>query len=64
MDAYVERTSNTYVRCANGVRLVQLRASYKIVDHRERFIAPHCMAFNSTSTQYVTVRLQHLLHDL
>ncbi|KAG8684360.1 hypothetical protein FRC09_015440, partial [Ceratobasidium sp. 395] len=24
----------------------RLRASYRIVDHRERFIAPHCMAFN------------------
>ncbi|KAH7333735.1 WD40-repeat-containing domain protein [Rhizoctonia solani] len=24
----------------------RVRASYKIVDHRERFIAPHCMAFN------------------
>ncbi|KAF8596604.1 WD40 repeat-like protein [Ceratobasidium sp. AG-I] len=24
----------------------RLRASYKIVDHRERFIAPHSMAFN------------------
>ncbi|CAE6452891.1 unnamed protein product [Rhizoctonia solani] len=22
------------------------RASYRIVDHRERFVAPHCMAFN------------------
>ncbi|KAG9122712.1 hypothetical protein FRC07_000780, partial [Ceratobasidium sp. 392] len=33
------------------VRLVdasdgRLRASYKIIDHRERFIAPHSMAFN------------------
>ncbi|TFK48131.1 WD40 repeat-like protein [Heliocybe sulcata] len=24
----------------------RLRASYKIVDHRERHIAPHCLAFN------------------
>ncbi|KAF8741825.1 WD40 repeat-like protein, partial [Rhizoctonia solani] len=24
----------------------RVRASYRIVDHRERFIAPHCMAFN------------------
>ncbi|CAE6421920.1 unnamed protein product [Rhizoctonia solani] len=24
----------------------RMRASYRIVDHRERFIAPHCMAFN------------------
>ncbi|KAJ1300575.1 hypothetical protein OPQ81_002229 [Rhizoctonia solani] len=24
----------------------RVRASYKIVDHRERFVAPHCMAFN------------------
>ncbi|KAG8795584.1 hypothetical protein FRC12_012323 [Ceratobasidium sp. 428] len=24
----------------------RLRASYRLVDHRERFIAPHCMAFN------------------
>ncbi|KAG8706258.1 hypothetical protein FRC08_001178 [Ceratobasidium sp. 394] len=24
----------------------RLRASYRIVDHRERFVAPHCMAFN------------------
>ncbi|KAH7907131.1 hypothetical protein BJ138DRAFT_534543 [Hygrophoropsis aurantiaca] len=27
----------------------RLRASYKIVDHRERYIAPHSMAFNSTA---------------
>ncbi|KAB5591768.1 hypothetical protein CTheo_4800 [Ceratobasidium theobromae] len=24
----------------------RLRASYKIIDHQERFIAPHCMGFN------------------
>ncbi|CAE6360885.1 unnamed protein product [Rhizoctonia solani] len=24
----------------------RVRASYRIVDHRERFVAPHCMAFN------------------
>ncbi|KAF8170568.1 hypothetical protein BJ912DRAFT_861117, partial [Pholiota molesta] len=27
----------------------RLRASYKIVDHRERFIAPHSLAFNLTA---------------
>ncbi|KAF7759839.1 hypothetical protein Agabi119p4_11534 [Agaricus bisporus var. burnettii] len=29
----------------------RLRASYKIVDHRERFIAPHSMTFNPTATK-------------
>ncbi|KAI5125038.1 hypothetical protein M0805_007462 [Coniferiporia weirii] len=28
----------------------RLRASYKIVDHRERQVAPHSMSFNSTAT--------------
>ncbi|KAF8518200.1 WD40-repeat-containing domain protein [Gautieria morchelliformis] len=29
----------------------RLRASYRIVDHRERQIAPHSMAFNSTASR-------------
>ncbi|KAF9447780.1 WD40 repeat-like protein [Macrolepiota fuliginosa MF-IS2] len=29
----------------------RLRASYKIVDHRERFIAPHSMAFNLNASK-------------
>ncbi|PCH43277.1 hypothetical protein WOLCODRAFT_103329 [Wolfiporia cocos MD-104 SS10] len=29
----------------------RLRASYKIVDHRERFIAPHSMAFNPAANK-------------
>jgi len=29
----------------------RLRASYKIVDHRERFIAPHSLAFNMTAAR-------------
>ncbi|EJD01202.1 WD40 repeat-like protein [Fomitiporia mediterranea MF3/22] len=28
----------------------RLRASYKIIDHRERQVAPHCLAFNSFAT--------------
>ncbi|OCB88842.1 WD40 repeat-like protein [Sanghuangporus baumii] len=28
----------------------RLRASYKLVDHRERQIAPHCLAFNCMAT--------------
>lgn len=31
----------------------QLRASYKIVDHRERQIAPHSLAFNLTAQKLV-----------
>ena len=30
----------------------QLRASYSIVDHRERQIAPHCLSFNINATKY------------
>ncbi|EJD52439.1 WD40 repeat-like protein [Auricularia subglabra TFB-10046 SS5] len=29
----------------------RLRASYRIVDHVERFVAPHCIAFNCTATK-------------
>lgn len=29
----------------------QIRATYPIVDHRERFIAPHSMAFNPSATK-------------
>ncbi|KAF8315780.1 WD40-repeat-containing domain protein [Cantharellus anzutake] len=29
----------------------RLRASYRIVDHRERFVAPHSMAFDPTMTK-------------
>ncbi|KAI0683292.1 WD40-repeat-containing domain protein [Cytidiella melzeri] len=29
----------------------RLRASYKIVDHRERHVAPHSLAFNGTATK-------------
>nr|XP_031861950.1 uncharacterized protein CI109_002780 [Kwoniella shandongensis]KAA5529022.1 hypothetical protein CI109_002780 [Kwoniella shandongensis] len=29
----------------------RIRATYPIVDHRERFIAPHSMAFNATSSK-------------
>jgi len=34
-----------YIRC------LQLRASYSIVDHRERQIAPHCLSFNANATK-------------
>lgn len=27
----------------------RIRASYPIIDHRERFISPHCFAFNPTA---------------
>ncbi|KAK4689831.1 telomerase Cajal body protein 1, partial [Tremellales sp. Uapishka_1] len=29
----------------------RIRAAYPIIDHRERFIAPHSLAFNSTATK-------------
>jgi hypothetical protein len=32
--------------------IAQLRASYRIVDHRERQIAPHSLAFNLSATKY------------
>ncbi|KDR72798.1 hypothetical protein GALMADRAFT_734236 [Galerina marginata CBS 339.88] len=32
----------------------RLRASYRIVDHRERQIAPHSLAFNLTAQRYIT----------
>ena len=32
---------------------IQLRASYKIVDHRERQIAPHSVAFNTMANKSV-----------
>lgn len=31
----------------------QLRASYKIVDHRERQIGPHSLSFNFSADKYV-----------
>lgn len=40
----------------------QLRASYPIIDHRERFIAPHSMAFSADGTrQVVRVLTESLL---
>ena len=33
--------------------IVQLRASYRIVDHRERQIAPHSLVFNLTAQKLV-----------
>ena len=33
--------------------MVQLRASYRIVDHRERHIAPHSLVFNLTAQKLV-----------
>ena len=32
---------------------MQLRASYRIVDHRERQIAPHSLVFNLTAQKLV-----------
>jgi hypothetical protein len=31
----------------------QLRASYPVVDHRERFVAPHSLLFSHDGSQYV-----------
>jgi telomerase Cajal body protein 1 len=33
----------------------RLRASYRIVDHRERQIAPHSLAFNFATDKYASV---------
>ena len=33
--------------------IVQLRASYRIIDHRERQIAPHSLVFNLTAQKLV-----------
>jgi hypothetical protein len=35
------------------VFLLQLRASYRIVDHRERFIAPYSITFDPSMSKYV-----------
>jgi len=35
-----------------GLINLQLRASYPIVDHRERQIAPHSLSFNLTADRY------------
>ena len=35
------------------ITYTQLRASYRIVDHRERQIAPHSVAFNVGANRYV-----------
>lgn len=32
---------------------LKLRASYRIVDHRERHVAPHSIAFNTTADRYI-----------
>ena len=31
----------------------QIRGTYPIIDHRERFIAPHSLCFNPTITRYI-----------
>ncbi|KAG1851799.1 hypothetical protein C8R48DRAFT_777750 [Suillus tomentosus] len=36
---------------ASGCLRWKLRASYPIIDHHERFIAPHSLAFNSTANK-------------
>ncbi|KAG8867729.1 hypothetical protein FRC20_005064 [Serendipita sp. 405] len=55
------RNPSTYCFLASlrdtPIRLVdatdgRLRASYKIVDHRERFVAPHSIAFNLTAQKF------------
>jgi hypothetical protein len=33
-------------------KIAQLRASYKIVDHRERQIGPQCLSFNLSADKY------------
>ncbi|GJE98645.1 WD40 repeat domain-containing protein [Phanerochaete sordida] len=45
--ASVRETPVKLLDAADG----RLRASYKIVDHRERHIAPHSLAFNQTATK-------------
>jgi len=39
--------------CRVLILVAQLRASYTIVDHRERQIAPHSLAFNLTAQKFV-----------
>jgi telomerase Cajal body protein 1 len=44
----------TYLFCIvndSELSALKLRASYKIVDHRERQVAPHCLAFNCNASQ-------------
>jgi hypothetical protein len=36
--------------------IMQLRASYRIVDHRERQIAPHSLVFNLTAQKLVLLQ--------
>jgi hypothetical protein len=48
----------------HGLMLVaQLRASYTIVDHRERQIAPHSLAFNLTAQKFVS-RVRRTIREL
>ncbi|WVW78569.1 hypothetical protein I302_100525 [Kwoniella bestiolae CBS 10118] len=47
---FVASIRDTPVRLIDG-NDGRIRASYPIVDHRERFIAPHSLAFNHTSTK-------------
>ncbi|THG97533.1 hypothetical protein EW145_g7598 [Phellinidium pouzarii] len=46
----LENVRSSYWMQWTAGRCVQLRASYKIVDHRERQVAPHSMTFNGMAT--------------
>lgn len=45
-DGRVSKKMKPYCAIGGDDRNGQLRASYKIVDHRERQIAPHSLSFN------------------
>ncbi|KZV94989.1 WD40 repeat-like protein [Exidia glandulosa HHB12029] len=45
---FVASIRDTPIRLLDGTN-GRLRASYKIIDHVERFVAPHSMAFNCTA---------------
>ena len=53
IDASDGRVSNTNctLRTISSNNFMQLRASYKIVDHRERQVAPHSLAFNPSASK-------------
>ncbi|WWC59351.1 uncharacterized protein I303_101903 [Kwoniella dejecticola CBS 10117] len=47
---FVASIRDTPIRLIDG-NDGRIRASYPIVDHRERFVAPHSLAFNPTATK-------------
>ncbi|WWC67852.1 uncharacterized protein I206_101769 [Kwoniella pini CBS 10737] len=47
---FVASIRDTPVRLIDG-NDGRIRASYPIIDHRERFLAPHSLAFNSSATK-------------